>query len=30
MTGLVLIIVLITKFTRGAWIAIAAMAVFYG
>ncbi len=30
MTGLVLVIVLITKFTRGAWIAIAAMAVFYG
>ena len=29
MTGLVLVIVLITKFTRGAWIAIAAMAVFY-
>jgi amino acid transporter len=29
MTGVVLIIVLITKFTRGAWIAIAAMAVFY-
>ena len=29
MTGLVLIVVLITKFTRGAWIAIAAMAVFY-
>ncbi len=30
MTGIVLVIVLITKFTRGAWIAIAAMAVFYG
>jgi Amino acid permease len=30
MTGVVLVIVLITKFTRGAWIAIAAMAVFYG
>lgn len=29
MTGVVLIIVLLTKFTRGAWIAIAAMAVFY-
>lgn len=29
MTGLVLVIVLITKFTRGAWIAIAAMGVFY-
>jgi len=29
MTGLVLIIVLVTKFTRGAWIAIAAMAVLY-
>jgi hypothetical protein len=29
MTGVVLVIVLITKFTRGAWIAIAAMAVFY-
>ena len=29
MTGIVLVIVLITKFTRGAWIAIAAMAVFY-
>jgi Amino acid permease len=29
MTGLVLVVVLITKFTRGAWIAIAAMAVFY-
>ena len=29
MTGVVLIVVLITKFTRGAWIAIAAMAVFY-
>jgi hypothetical protein len=29
MTGAVLIVVLITKFTRGAWIAIAAMAVFY-
>jgi amino acid transporter len=29
MTGLVLAVVLITKFTRGAWIAIAAMAVFY-
>ncbi|GAA1262404.1 APC family permease [Pseudonocardia aurantiaca] len=29
MTGIVLIVVLITKFTRGAWIAIAAMAVFY-
>ena len=30
MTGTVLVIVLITKFARGAWIAIAAMAVFYG
>jgi len=30
MTGVVLVIVLITKFTRGAWIAIAAMAMFYG
>ncbi|HLU54944.1 MAG TPA: APC family permease [Pseudonocardia sp.] len=29
LTGLVLLVVLITKFTRGAWIAIAAMAVFY-
>jgi amino acid transporter len=29
MTGLVLITVLITKFTRGAWISIAAMAMFY-
>ena len=29
MTGVVLVIVLITKFTRGAWIAIAAMAVFH-
>lgn len=29
MTGLVLIVVLVTKFTRGAWIAIAAMAVIY-
>jgi amino acid transporter len=29
MTGLVLVIVLITKFTRGAWIAIAAMAVVF-
>jgi amino acid transporter len=29
MTGAVLIVVLITKFVRGAWIAIAAMAVFY-
>jgi amino acid transporter len=29
MTGIVLVVVLITKFTRGAWIAIAAMAVFY-
>jgi amino acid transporter len=29
MTALVLAVVLITKFTRGAWIAIAAMAVFY-
>ena len=29
MTGVVLVIVLVTKFTRGAWIAIAAMAVFY-
>ncbi len=29
MTGVVLVIVLITKFTRGAWIAIAAMGVFY-
>jgi amino acid transporter len=28
MTGVVLVIVLITKFTRGAWIAIAAMVVF--
>ncbi|OLS99070.1 DNA-binding protein [Pseudonocardia sp. CNS-004] len=29
MTGVVLVVVLITKFTRGAWIAIAAMVVFY-
>jgi amino acid transporter len=29
MTGIVLIIVLLTKFTRGAWIAIAAMAVLF-
>jgi amino acid transporter len=29
MTGLVLLIVLVTKFTRGAWIALAAMAVLY-
>jgi amino acid transporter len=29
MTGLVLVIVMITKFTRGAWIAVAAMAAFY-
>jgi amino acid transporter len=29
MTGLVLITVLITKFTRGAWISIAAMAMFF-
>jgi amino acid transporter len=29
MTGLVLVTVLITKFTRGAWISIAAMALFY-
>lgn len=29
MTGSVLVIVLITKFTQGAWIAIAAMAVLY-
>lgn len=29
MTGVVLIIVLITKFTRGAWIAIVAMIAFY-
>ncbi|GAA2513214.1 APC family permease [Pilimelia columellifera] len=29
MTGTVLVIVLITKFTNGAWIAIAAMAVIY-
>ena len=29
MTGSVLIVVLLTKFTRGAWIAIAAMGVFY-
>ncbi|MHA6619181.1 APC family permease [Pseudonocardia sp. DLS-67] len=29
MTGAVLVVVLITKFTRGAWIAIAAMVVFY-
>jgi amino acid transporter len=28
-TGVVLLTVLITKFTRGAWIAIAAMALFY-
>ncbi|MDQ1627475.1 MAG: hypothetical protein QOI54_1219 [Actinomycetota bacterium] len=28
-TGLVLVVVLITKFTRGAWIAIAAMAVLF-
>jgi amino acid transporter len=30
MTGLVLVAVFITKFSRGAWISIAAMAVFYG
>jgi hypothetical protein len=30
MTGVVLVIVLITKFLLGAWIAIAAMAVIYG
>ncbi len=29
MTGVVLVVVLITKFFRGAWIAIAAMAVFF-
>jgi amino acid transporter len=29
LTGTVLLVVLITKFTRGAWIAIAAMFVFY-
>jgi hypothetical protein len=29
MTGTVLVIVLITKFTRGAWIALAAMGVLY-
>jgi len=29
MTGVVLVIVLVTKFVRGAWIAIAAMAVLY-
>ncbi len=29
MTAIVLVIVLITKFTRGAWIALAAMAVLY-
>jgi amino acid transporter len=29
MTGLVLVIVLVTKFAKGAWIAIAAMAVLY-
>ncbi|WP_433559110.1 APC family permease [Pseudonocardia xinjiangensis] len=29
MTGIVLVIVLITKFTRGAWIAIAGMVVFF-
>ena len=29
MTGVVLVIVLVTKFTHGAWIAIAAMAVIY-
>ncbi len=29
MTGVVLVVVLITKFTRGAWIAIVAMAGFY-
>ncbi|OZM78677.1 APC family permease [Pseudonocardia sp. MH-G8] len=29
LTGVVLVVVLLTKFTRGAWIAIAAMAVFY-
>ncbi|OLT20708.1 DNA-binding protein [Pseudonocardia sp. CNS-139] len=29
MTASVLVVVLITKFTRGAWIAIAAMALFY-
>ena len=29
MTGTVLVIVLITKFTRGAWIALAAMALLY-
>jgi amino acid transporter len=30
MTAVVLVVVLITKFTRGAWIAVAAMAAFYG
>lgn len=30
MTGVVLVVVLITKFSRGAWIAIVAMAAFYG
>jgi hypothetical protein len=29
MTGVVLVIVLVTKFTRGAWIAIVAMAVIF-
>ena len=29
LTGVVLVVVLLTKFTRGAWIAIAAMAVFF-
>ncbi|MDP9182540.1 MAG: APC family permease [Actinomycetota bacterium] len=29
MTGMVLVIVLVTKFVRGAWIALAAMAVLY-
>ena len=29
MTGVVLMIVLVTKFTRGAWLAIAGMAVFF-
>ena len=29
LTGAVLVIVLVTKFTHGAWIAIAAMAVIY-
>src|SRR5690606_11721374 len=30
LTGAVLVVVLVTKFTHGAWIAVAAMAVMYG